>query len=70
MTEVLGITFAIIVMGFLLFTCVMAVIRFVQFWIGFAEGINEANGDPRGFEVKSNTGSTPVLLKERENDHG
>jgi hypothetical protein len=24
----------------------------------------------RGFEVKLNAGDTPVLLKERENDHG
>jgi hypothetical protein len=27
-------------------------------------------GVRRGFEVKRNTGETPVLLKERENDHG
>jgi len=59
----------ILAFGFLLVASVVAVIRFVQFWIGFAEGMNEANGEPRGFEVKPTTGETPVL-REKENDHG
>jgi len=31
---------------------------------------NERRRRSRGFEVKTSTGETPVLLKERENDHG
>ena len=44
-------------------------VQFVRFWIGFARGINEAQGELRGFEVKLNTGETPVL-REKETNHG
>jgi len=27
-------------------------VQFVRFWFGLAQGINEANPKPRGFEVK------------------
>ena len=30
----------------------MIAYRFVQFWVGFAKGINETAEDARGFEVK------------------
>ena len=59
----------ILVLSFLLVVGVVAVIRFAQFWFGFAEGINEANGEPRGFEVKLSAGEEPVT-KQKENDHG
>jgi hypothetical protein len=51
----------------------------VLFWGSFFRFlIREFRGEPnkprvtrqRGFEVKRTTGETPVLLKERENDHG
>jgi hypothetical protein len=45
---------------------VVAVVRFVQFWVAFAQGINEARGEPRGFEVKLDTGETPVRSEERQ----
>jgi hypothetical protein len=53
--------FLLMSLAFLLIatTCVVVVgglgyglVQFVRFWIGFANGINEANPKPRGFEVK------------------
>jgi hypothetical protein len=46
---------------------VMVVVRFVQFWIGFAEGMNEASEKHhRGFEVQPPADpAEPVLPPDR-----
>ena len=48
---------------------IYGVFRFVQFWLEFAKGINEARGEPKGFEVTLNSGGEPET-KKKENDHG
>ena len=59
-----------------LFICsgilVVLVLPFVL-WIflpPFLHLLRERRKAGRGFEVKRTTGQTPVLMKERENDHG
>ena len=49
---------------------ILVVYRFVQFWIGFAQGINEGGTEPRGFEVKQTTGDESPVPAEKEHDHG
>jgi hypothetical protein len=47
----------------LLFLIALVIAATVYWW-------SRRRKDRRGFEVKRNTGETPVPLKERENDHG
>ena len=45
--------FAVVCIGFIAVAAVVAVVRFVQFWIGFAHGMNEAGErHVRGFGVQ------------------
>jgi len=44
---------------------IYAIVQVVRFWVGFAQGINEANGQPRGFEVKQTTGEPPDTSQSR-----
>ena len=57
---------------FLLFTVSLAGLfayRFVQFCQGVWQGLHGIETEPCAFEMKLNTGSSPVL-KQKENDHG
>ena len=49
MMRVISVVLCVLIAGAIV---AMVCYRFVQFWIGFAKGINETAEDARGFEVK------------------